>query len=66
MDQLAYKPDPAAKAANTSKVRIYEAINSGALKAYKNGSATLILKEDLLNWIRSLPEYEHKSSEATE
>ena len=40
------------------KTRLYEAINSGALKAHKQGAHTIIMHDDLEAWLRSLPEYE--------
>jgi hypothetical protein len=43
-----------------SRRKLYEAINSGALKARKNGKRTVILDADLNNWLTSLPAYEPK------
>jgi excisionase family DNA binding protein len=52
---LAYTVEMAAKAATVGRTSIYEAINSGALKAKKIGRRTLILDEDLRSWLASLP-----------
>lgn len=45
-----------------SRRKLYEAINSGALKARKNGKRTVILDTDLNNWLTSLPAYEPKKA----
>jgi len=37
------------------KTKLYEAINSGKLKARKAGKRTLILSDDLRNYLSSLP-----------
>jgi hypothetical protein len=42
---------------------IYEAINTGALRAVKRGRRTLILHEDLLRYVQSLPPVVAKSIE---
>jgi len=40
------------------KTKLYVAINSGELPARKHGSSTIILTEDYLVYLKSLPEYE--------
>ena len=47
-----------AKGGPHGRQAIYDAINSGALKAKKLGKRTLILDEDYQTWLRSLPAYE--------
>ncbi len=37
------------------KTKLYEAINSGKLKAHKAGKRTLILSDDLRHYLSSLP-----------
>ena len=58
MDMLAYKIPEAVQVAPVGKTRLYEALNSGALKAHKQGSHTIIMRDDLEAWLRSLPDYE--------
>ena len=58
MEMLAYKIPEAVQVAPVGKTRLYEALNSGALKAYKQGAHTIIMRDDLLAWLRSLPDYE--------
>ena len=55
MDALAYNIAEACAAALTSRTVLYESIRSGALRAVKRGSRTLILKEDLSRWVANLP-----------
>ena len=62
MDALAYRPEEAAKVAKIGKAAIYSAMNAGELPAHKKGKATLILKEDLSTWLRSLPEYQPRTA----
>lgn len=38
------------------RTKLYEAISRGELKARKFGSRTLILREDLVGFLKSLPE----------
>ena len=57
MEKLAYKIPEAVQVAPVGKTRLYEALNSGALKAHKQGAHTMILRDDLLAWLRSLPDY---------
>jgi excisionase family DNA binding protein len=57
-DPLAYSILQAAKAANTGKTALYEALGSGELPAHKRGRRTLILESDLRDWLQRLPRLE--------
>ena len=41
--------------AGIGKTKLYEAINTGQLEARKYGKRTLILRDDLLRFLTSLP-----------
>lgn len=56
--RLAYKPGTAAEAVDTGRTTIYDAMRSGQLPARKLGTTTLILHDDLVAWLHSLPLYE--------
>jgi len=58
MEKLAYKIPEAVQVAPVGKTRLYEALNSGALKAHKQGAHTIIMRDDLETWLRGLPDYE--------
>ena len=58
MEKIAYKIPEAVQVVPAGKTRLYEALNSGELKAHKQGSHTIIMRDDLEAWLRSLPEYE--------
>jgi excisionase family DNA binding protein len=58
---LAYNISEACAVARAGRTALYEAIRSGALRARKRGRRTLVLADDLRNWIESLPAIERKS-----
>ena len=53
-----------AKDGPVGKTRLYDALNSGALKGHKHGSHTIILTEDYLAYLKSLPDYEPSQAAA--
>jgi excisionase family DNA binding protein len=42
--------------AGIGRTKLYEAIAAGELKARKFGSRTIVLRDDLLGFLKSLPE----------
>lgn len=54
--KLAYTPQSLSQFAEVGKTRIFEAIKGGDLKARKFGRKNLILHEDAVAWLKSLPE----------
>src|SRR5262245_5545504 len=54
---LAYSVPNACSVSGSGRTKIYEAINSGELRAVKHGRRTLILAEDLQRWLQSLPSF---------
>jgi excisionase family DNA binding protein len=46
----------ASSVSGIGRTKLYEAIATGALIARKCGSRTLVLRDDLMRYLRSLPE----------
>lgn len=61
MDPVAHTIVEAAKASRVGRTSIYEVIRRGELRAVKVGRRTLILAEDLMEWLRHLPVLEGKT-----
>ena len=58
---LAHSISEACSIACAGRTALYEAIQSGALRAVKRGRRTLILADDLSQWVQSLPPVAVKS-----
>lgn len=53
----------ASASTNVGRTVIYQEIRSGALRAVKRGKRTLILDEDLRQWVHSWPQLEPAKSD---
>ena len=62
IQKLAYSIAEANKAAPVGRTGVYEALKDGRLKARKNGKRTIILADDLLAFLQSLPEYQEQAA----
>lgn len=61
--QLSFSIEEVRAATGIGRTKLYQAINSGALKARKLGKRTIILKDDLDTWLVGLNAYEQKSGQ---
>jgi hypothetical protein len=56
MAEIAFSPDQLGKQeGGPGRTKIFRAIKEGRLRAYKDGKRTIILAEDYVAFIRSLP-----------
>jgi excisionase family DNA binding protein len=59
---LALTVNEACRLARVGRTQLYEAINSGELRAKKRGAKTLILPAELSRWLENLPDFEAGST----
>lgn len=57
MTQISLSIEEAKDLTGISRTKLYQAINSGALKARKFGKRTIILRDDLNAFLSSLESY---------
>ena len=56
-DKLAFHIDQASYAGAGSRSEIYEALRRGELKAKKRGRRTIILRDELIRYLDTLPDF---------
>ncbi|MCH7618670.1 MAG: helix-turn-helix domain-containing protein [Candidatus Marinimicrobia bacterium] len=56
--KVAFSVAEVTRVAPVGRTGVYEALKNGRLKARKNGKRTIILADDLAEWLCSLPDYE--------
>ena len=61
MRKMAYSIRGAAETSDSSRTKIYEAINAGTLKAKKRGKRTIILADDLIAYLEALPDFPNQA-----
>ncbi|MCH4540675.1 helix-turn-helix domain-containing protein [Ochrobactrum sp. A-1] len=57
-DAIAYSVTDAASRAGVGRSTLYNAISAGELPARKLGKRTLVLRSDLDNWSKTLPNWD--------
>ncbi len=62
MEKLAFTIPEAVEAGAGSRTVVYEAIQSGALKARRRGRSTVILAADLAQYLESLPDFHEQAA----
>lgn len=63
VQNLALSIEQVQEISGLGRTKIYELINSGALSARKLGKRTLILKNDLEEFLSGLPKYANKKEQ---
>lgn len=62
-NRLAYNVEEAAATIGIGRTRLYQAINSGTLKAKKFGKRTIVLHADLQDFLLNLRDFPSQSKE---
>jgi excisionase family DNA binding protein len=57
MAAIAYTIDEACRASGVGRTRLYAALRGRELRARKHGKRTIILADDLRQWLEALPAY---------
>jgi excisionase family DNA binding protein len=62
VEKLSYTVDDIALRTHLEKSSIWERISEGRLPAHKDGGRTLVLHDDLIAYLRSLPKVERQNA----